>query len=579
MNRITCVILVLTIILNIFILAACNAAKQDVLGEIGPQGPQGEKGDQGEPGLQGPQGEKGEQGEPGPQGPQGEKGEQGEAGPQGPQGNGTEFVFASQYGILPGIVDMDAFDAMLKNENIKNKTIYLMDGTYVFSSTISIPSDTTISGGANTIVTLDVNSKSKILFLLKNVDNVTIENMKIVGELSTKPNKAGTVTGIWIESCRSINIENVDISGWSLNGVYAKTMSSYGGADQGKFYKQLQLLNVRFYNNYCGTYYDYRCEYTQTLNCVFGENYIGSVNCGGNNIYNSCMWNSNHYGFIVENEGSNPAHGGCYASTFNHNSYPIKVTDCVNGWAFDGCQIFYGTIELDNSIGVIFNANIWGSCKFISRHESFNVNMISNTYFLTDAQVILKNNDGSTKVVNCLPDNSIDNDNETPSAPLQQDTMLVTTVPDKTYTKLALSTNAFSGACTHPVKAGEQIDYIEFCVLNANAHTVVEGINVWVIDCNSGEVIEQLLDNQSLNVQYSESFQDYSVRVICDLAFETDVYFVVQSTRTAGVNIAYYQSGIPLSGWLRGDVPPTIGEKIFANSNVIPIYAVYQKNE
>ncbi len=183
-------------------------------------------------------------------------------------------------------------------------------------------------------------------------------------------------------------------------------MSSYGEPNQGKFFKQFQISNCRFYFNYCGTYFDYRCEYSQLSNCVWGENHIGTINCGGNNAYVGCQWNANDIGFQMENKGSNPAHGGCNGCTFNHNyGEAILINDCVNGWTFEGCQVFYGRIKLNNCQGVIFNGNIWGSCWFYSTSESTEPkNLITNSFFLTNSSSILNYKDASTLVYCCLPD-------------------------------------------------------------------------------------------------------------------------------------------------------------------------------
>ena len=318
----------------------------------------------------------------------------------------TSYVDVSKHNILPGIVQTQAFEELLNDSNIPNKTFVFGDGTYVFDSTIDLPSNVTLVGGSNTILKLAEESQSTVLINIVGVDNVKLFNLKLCGDNLARPSSVGNRSAIWLESSRSVTLDNLDIYGWSKHGIYGKTMSSYGNVADGKLFKQLQLTNSRFYFNYYGTYFDYRCEYSQVSDCVFGENYTGSVNCGGNNLYNNCMWNANYYGFVLENNGSNPAHGTCSSSTFNHNySHAILVTNCVNGWTFTGCQVFYGKIELSRSIGVIFDANIWGSCSFISTYAgNLGKNIISDTYFLTDRNVILKNNDGSTKVDNCLPD-------------------------------------------------------------------------------------------------------------------------------------------------------------------------------
>lgn len=330
-----------------------------------------------------------------------------------PSGTLTEDIYASTYGVVPGNVDPDDMAQLLADASAGNKTIRFNDGTYVFSSTINVPSDISLVGNTKTVFKPASETSPATLMSINGSDNVFISHITFDGGLTSRPTQEGTQVGLSVVSCRSVNIENVEFVGWSKQGLYSKTMSSYGEEEDGKFFKQLQITNCRFYFNYCGNYFDYRCEYTQMLNCVWGENYIGTVNCGGNNAYVSCQWNANYTGFKMENSGSNPAHGGCNGCTFNHNdNQAIQIDNCVNGWTFEGCQIFYGKIVLNNSKGVIFNGNIWGSCSFFSTFpDEKNVNMITNTYFLTDRTAILSGNDGSTKVVNCIPEEDITNSN------------------------------------------------------------------------------------------------------------------------------------------------------------------------
>ena len=566
--------LIFLTLIFVFSLSSC--------GQVGPQGPQGE---------QGIQGETGPQGEPGKEGVDGKDGKTPYIGDNGNWWIGDvdtnvkaevivdeilPFVIASNYGIVPGKVDSNKLQNLLNNKEINNKTIIFEDGIYEFSSTISFTSNVTILGNANTIFTLDDESLSNTLFSIVNVDNVYLKNLSIKGSDKNRPSSKGKRSGLWIEASRSVNIENVDIYGWDLYGIYGKTMSSYGSVEDGKFAKQLQISNSRFYFNYYGTYFDYRCEYSQVLNCVFAENYIGSLNCGGNNMYVSCMYNSNYYGFVNENDGSNPAHGSCNSSTFNHNySHAIYISNCVNGWVFDGCQIFYGKIELVNSVGVIFNSTIFGSCTFISSNKNKNVNMISDSYFLTDSKSILKGNDGSTYISNCLPDYIEKEEQEV----IINKNLIIDTYSDSKLDKKPLSTNAYSGATSHPISKNTVIDYVDFEVFGkCNDSTIINGINIWIVNADTGEVVEKMADNESKKVLFNEEINEYVIRYELDKSFEYGVCFIIQATRENNINFAYYISNDSnLKGYLVGDIAPNIADIVSSNNTVIPIYRVYKK--
>ena len=482
----------------------------------------------------------------------------------------TEVIYASSYGVIPGNVEAADMERMLTDASKGTKTIRFNDGTYVFSSTINVPSDVSLIGSTKTVFKAASEASPAILMSLNGSDNVFISHLTFDGGMTSQPAEEGAQTGVSIVSCRSVNIENVEFVGWSKQGLYSKTMSSYGEEDEGKFYKHMQITNCRFYFNYCGNYFDYRCEYTQMLNCVWGENYIGTVNCGGNNSYVSCQWNANNTGFKMENDGSNPAHGGCNGCTFNHNdNQAIQIDDCVNGWTFEGCQIFYGKIVLNESKGVIFNGNVWGSCRFYSTFTGErHVNLITNTYFQTERNVILSGNDGSTKVVNCIP----------------EEEEITDVIEDKDWTLLAYTrsgvnsgaSNCYFAHCATPVNAGAHITNLYIAINAASQNSVVQGVNVWVVNANTNTVIEKIVDNENIQVQYSASMSRYVLNIEHDRTYSHPVYFIAQATRTSGVGIAY-TSGAANASYL-GTEAPAVGDVIVANSSIEAEFAVYCNN-
>ena len=482
----------------------------------------------------------------------------------------VEIIYASSYGVVPGNVATADMERMLADASEGNKTIRFNDGTYVFSSTVNIPSDVSLTGSTKTVFKAASETSPSTLISLNGSDNVFISHITFDGGLTSRPAEEGSQIGMSIVSCRSVNIENVEFVGWSKQGLYSKTMSSYGEEDDGKFFKQLQITNCRFYFNYCGNYFDYRCEYTQMLNCVWGENYIGTINCGGNNSYVSCQWNANYTGFQMENEGSNPAHGGCNGCTFNHNdNQAIQIDNCVNGWTFEGCQVFYGKIVLNNCKGVIFNGNVWGSCRFYSTYPGEkNLNLIANTYFQSDRNVILSGNDGSTKVVNCIP----------------EEEEITDIVEDKDWTLLASTmsgvnsgaSNCYFAHCSTPVKEGTHITNLYIAINAASQSTVMQGVNVWVVDASTNKVIEKIVDDENIKVQYSASLAKYVLNIEHDKTYSHPIYFIAQAIRTSGVGIAY-TSGTANSSYL-GTEPPAVGDVIEANSSIEAEFAVYCNN-
>ena len=487
-----------------------------------------------------------------------------------PYGDLTDDIYASAYGVVPGDVDPEDMAQLLAQASANKQSIRFNSGIYIFPSTIDVPSDVSLIGNTLTVFKPSSETSPSTLMSVTEADNVFISHITFDGGLTSKPSEEGTQVGLSVVSSRSVNIENVEFVGWSKQGLYSKTMSSYGEEEEGKFYKHMQITNCRFYFNYCGNYFDYRCEYTQMLNCVWGENYIGTVNCGGNNSYVSCQWNANNTGFKMENDGSNPAHGGCNGCTFNHNdNQAIQIDDCVNGWTFEGCQIFYGKIVLNESKGVIFNGNVWGSCRFYSTFPGEkNVNMITNTYFQTDRNVILSGNDGSTKVVNCIPE-----EEEITDVIEDKDWALLA------YTKSGVNSgasNCYFAHCATPVNANTHITNLYIAINAANQNSVVQGVNVWVVNANTNTVIEKIVDNENIHVQYSASLSKFVLNIEHDRIYGHPIYFIAQATRNSGVGIAY-TSGAANASYL-GTEAPAVGDVIVSNSSIEAEFAVYCNN-
>ena len=480
---------------------------------------------------------------------------------------------AARYGIVPGVVDESSMTALLQQASAQNKTIRFNDGVYIFSSTMNVLSNTSIVGSTNTIFQLAPDASADTLIRISaGADNVFLSHLNLQGGNAEAPTTAGKRTGLSISGTAAINLENIEISGFDLYGLYATSTAS---TSTGKFYKMLQITNCRFYNNYYGMCLGPRCEYTQTLNCVFGNNYIGCLNQGGNNSYASCIFNVNHIGFQMDSAGlSNPAHGGCNACTFNHNDYPIVVNDCSIGWIFNGCQVFYGTIRLNESVGVVFDSSIFGSCTLNSKHSTkSNVNLISNSYFQTDSNKILRENDGSTYISNCLPDH-LDN--------LEEE--ITNLIADDNWTQLLHTvdgnrpgaSNCYFANCSSPIALQEGKAHLYIAIEGAKKDSIVNGVNVWVVDASTNTVIEQVVDDQSLMVSYSNALEKYVLHIELNEKYDYPIYFVAQAIRENSIGISYtYTSG---TTQFLDTTEVTIGQTIEANSSIIAEFAVFQES-
>lgn len=313
------------------------------------------------------------------------------------------YHFVSNYGINTGIVDMNVFNKMITD--IGSGVIVFDDGTYLFPNTINLPSNITLKGSSRTILKLTSDSAAtKLIYIGENIDNVKLIDLTLEDYNTTNycPT-SGTKVGIEVYKSLRVNLERVNVIGFNSAGLKATYMAYITSTQM--YYKQMQISNCRFEKNYYGLYLGYRCEYTQVSNTMCGHNNIGCFCGGGNNLFANSMFNNNTTGFIMESEGmQNPAHGGASNCGFNHNtSIALKVNKNVNGFTFMGCQFFHGSVQVLQSKGTIFDGCVFGSSPLTST-GALRANVISNSYFLTSSSTMLKNNDGSTYVFNCLPD-------------------------------------------------------------------------------------------------------------------------------------------------------------------------------
>lgn len=335
---------------------------------------------------------------------------------------GVEDVYASSYGVVPGVVDMSKMSDLLTAGT--GKTIRFNDGIYIFPSHITVPSNISFVGNTNTIFKLAENSSSNILFYIVSATNVTLSHLFIDGGAArTQPmgstadildkTNIGTRYGIWCEKTRRIKLHFVDVLGWDLCGLFCKNNDA-GGGETGRFFHTVEVTNSSFYYNYYGIHFAQYGEYNQVECCNFGDNFIGILNEGGNNMYAGIMFCNNYCGFALNGDGiTNESHGGCYSCTYNHNSITglgggiaIYMKKSTVGWNFTGQNIWYGAVKLIDCKGVIFNGNIWGNVQFSSTSSEGlkDQNLVVNTYIYAGKAATLAGSDGSTRFMRYLPD-------------------------------------------------------------------------------------------------------------------------------------------------------------------------------
>lgn len=160
-------------------------------------------------------------------------------------------------------------------------------------------------------------------------------------------------------------VSNVWIYGFSGGGITCYD-TGYGTSNA------LEVVNGYILNCWAGINISYWSEFHKFTNVRCGECRIGCVNNGGNNIFVNCDFSSNlEIAMLMDNsQGQSPnhTHGSCIGCVFNHTAHAgtansgvgIEMLNCDrSGFVFDGCQIFFSRIHLEDTDGIVFN-----SCNF-----------------------------------------------------------------------------------------------------------------------------------------------------------------------------------------------------------------------
>lgn len=266
----------------------------------------------------------------------------------------------------------DRTAAILSDLN-NNKICELRKGVYTIES-LNMPEDSTIRGvGRGTILQLPSGSTG---YALKMAKGCTIENVKVVGtggESWTPDGTANDSDGILInvegdgeDGRNRMNISNIEVCGFSGAGI--KLLSTGTNYDN-----TVNIVNAYIHNNNYGIDCQKNSEYNRIANCSIARNVVGIRMNGGNNLVSNCGINGNTTGILMDTTGitgaNNNSHGTFACCNINHShtfdssaaTTAIKIVGMQSGEVFTGCQIAYGGIDIQSSIGINFNA-----CNFLS---------------------------------------------------------------------------------------------------------------------------------------------------------------------------------------------------------------------
>jgi len=287
-----------------------------------------------------------------------------------------------------------------------NKVCRLGPGNYYISDLV-MPNNTMIIGcGKSTKL---IRKGTDAGFGIKLGSGCTVKDLWLMGADEITPsetigNRHGILwQGNYTESRTAPNRSIVD-------GVYITSFTGGGITlyDTGYSVRScIEVSNSYIFNCGAGINISYWSEFNKFTAVHSSSNYYGCINNGGNNVFIGCDFSGNKVGMLIDNsQGQSPnnSHGTCSACLFNHsdsnNGYGIKILNCDNGFIFEGCQIFYSQILIEDSDGVsICNSN-FGSTNCDITIDGGGVVLFANNLY-QDAPSISVSNNAMTHFVNC----------------------------------------------------------------------------------------------------------------------------------------------------------------------------------
>ncbi len=137
----------------------------------------------------------------------------------------------------------------------------------------------------------------------------------------------------------------------------------------------LVISNCQIFSCNAGVNISFFSEFHRVTNVTAQECYYGCVCNGGNNNFANCDFSANKMALLIDNstgQSTNNTHGTFSACSFHHsdNTYEngvivsvgtaIRILGASAGEIFTGCQIGFGNLEIEDSVGIRFD-----SCNFL----------------------------------------------------------------------------------------------------------------------------------------------------------------------------------------------------------------------
>ena len=155
---------------------------------------------------------------------------------------------------------------------------------------------------------------------------------------------------------KSCQIDNVFVWRFSGSGIKCHNTS--------KLYRNgIYVCNSYISTCWAGINIDYVSEFNKFVNVCTAYTTIGCINNGGNNVFSSCTFYGTSIGFYIDGTKENSGHGTINGCTFCHSGSSagsgITIENCNNGFVISNSQVWYNSIDIDDSSGIVFSG-----CEF-----------------------------------------------------------------------------------------------------------------------------------------------------------------------------------------------------------------------
>jgi len=239
-----------------------------------------------------------------------------------------------------------------------------------YVSGIDVPTGATLDGCGNATRVHLLDSVTDGCAVKLN-QNSTLKDVRLIGSDSpiTLSETVGTRHGILWEGNANGDKDSIPYRG-TISNVFIMRFNGGGITCYNTGYGTAGLNVSDCHITGCNAAINisYWSEYHRFTNVNATYNYYGCINNGGNNMFVNCNFSSNKMGMLMDNsqgQSRNNTHGSAVGCTFNHTDrntgIGIKVLNCKNGFIFDGCQIFFSQINLQNSAGIVVSNTNFGA--------------------------------------------------------------------------------------------------------------------------------------------------------------------------------------------------------------------------